>query len=184
MKMRMSDRILLTLYTLVVILLSLGLLCIALNIISLPYFVDLISGLQYGWPFAVITLGISLVLLATSFRLLAVGSSRKQPMSTILKTTDLGIIRVSVNTLDTLTQKAVRSFQEVKDVRSVVLPETDGGIKVQLKVTILPDVRMPELTQNIQGKVKEYVEELSGITVREVQVYIDNLTIARQNRVE
>ena len=73
---------------------------------------------------------------------------------------------------------------QMKMVRSVVFPEPDGGVRIRLKVTILPDVPMPELTQNIQGKVKEYVEELSGIAVKEVQVYIENLSVARQNRVE
>jgi uncharacterized alkaline shock family protein YloU len=184
MKMKLSDRILLTLYVLVVMILSIGLLFIGLSIPPLYAVVNIVSRLQYGWPFALITLGIALIMLGISFRLLFAGRSRRKPASTILKTTDLGVIRVSVNTLDTLTQKAVRSFQEVKEVKSVILPEPDNGVKVQLKVTILPDVRMPELTQNIQAKVKEYVEELSGINVKEVQVYIDNLTIARQNRVE
>jgi molybdenum cofactor biosynthesis enzyme MoaA len=144
----------------------------------------MVSMLNYGWPFYLITLGTALIMLGISFRLLLAGRTSKKPVSTILKTTDLGMIRVSVNTLDTLTQKAVRSFQDVKEVKSMILPEQDGGVRVQLKVTILPDVHMPELTQNIQIRVKEYVEELSGITVKEVQVYIDNLTIAKQNRVE
>ena len=176
MKIKTADRVLLILF----MILSVGLLCIALNIVPLSYFEDLFSGLQYTWPVLVL----SLVLLAASLRLLFAGFSRKQPVSTVLKTTDLGMIRVSVITLDTLTQKAVRSFQEVREVRSAVFPEPDGGVRIRLKVTILPDVPMPELTQNIQGKVKEYVEELSGIAVKEVQVYIENLSVSRQNRVE
>jgi len=184
MKMRMGDRILLSIYVLVVIALSLGLLCIAMNIIPLSDFKGLIAGLDYNGPFILVALSISLVLLAASVRLLTAGTSRKKPASAVLKTTDLGMIRVSVNTLDTLTQKAVQSFQEVRDVVSTVLPEADEGVRIKLKITIMPDVRMPELTQNIQEKVKKYVEEMSGIAVREVLVYIDNLTVARPNRVE
>jgi uncharacterized alkaline shock family protein YloU len=104
-------------------------------------------------------------------------------LSTILAITELGVVRVSVATLDTLTQKAVHSFQEVKEVKSVVLPDADGA-KIQLKITVLPDVAMPELTRSIQTKVKEYVESLSGINVKEVQVYIENLSIAKPVRVE
>ncbi len=184
MKMKMGDRILMSFNILVVIALSLGLLCIALNVIPLSYFKGLIAGLDYNGPFILVTLAISLVLLAASVRLLTAGTSRKKPASAVLKTTDLGMIRVSLETLDTLTQKAVHSFQEVRDVVSTVLPEADEGVRIKLKVTILPDVRMPELTQNIQEKVKKYVEEMSGIAVREVLVYIDNLTVARPSRVE
>lgn len=186
MKMRLFDRVLLTLYTILIIFLSLGLLCIALNIIPLYSVVNLISRIQYGWPFALILLGISLAFILVSFRLLLAGfrSSERKPLSTILNITDLGIIRISINTLDTLTQKAVQKFQEVKESKSVILPAEDGSIRIQLKVTILPDVPMPDLSKNIQAKVKEYVEEMSGITVKEVQIYIDNLSTAKQNRVE
>jgi uncharacterized alkaline shock family protein YloU len=186
MKIRMLDRVLLVLYTILIIFLSLGLVCIALNIIPLYSVVNMISRIKYGWPFALILLGIALAMILVSFRLLLSGfrSSDRKPLSTILNTTELGIIRISINTLDTLTQKAVHKFQEVKEGKSVILPVEDGGIKIQLKITILPDVPMPELSQNIQSKVKEYVEEMSGITVKEVQIYIDNLSTAKQNRVE
>ena len=43
---------------------------------------------------------------------------------------------------------------------------------------------MPELTRNIQQKVKEYIESLAGIAVKEVQVYIENLVVAKQARVD
>lgn len=118
-----------------------------------------------------------------SIRLLVAGYTGKKANSVVLMNSELGVIRVSVNTLDILTQKAVRSFQEVKDIKSLVLTESEG-IRVKLKISILPDIIMPELSRNIQHKVKEYVESLSGITVNEVQVYIDNLTSVKQARVD
>jgi uncharacterized alkaline shock family protein YloU len=178
MKMSIFDRILLTLYTLFGILLSLVLLGVALNILH----TDLWSDAGFGWPSLILS-AVAVVLFLVSVRLLVVGFSKKKPVSALLTNTDLGVIRVSINTLDTLTQKAVRSFQEVKDIKSVVLSDAEG-IRVQLKISVLPDVAMPELSGNIQAKVKEYVEALSGITVKEVQVYIESLSIAKQTRVD
>ncbi len=179
MKMRVFDRILLTIYTLIVILFSLMLLGIALNIFDYTLIGNLLSnnsGLILG--------GIAVILFLASIRLLFAGySRRKKAISTLLTNTELGVIRISINTLDTLTQKAVRSFQEVKDIKSVVLTDPDG-IRIQLKINILPDIVMPELSKNIQQKVKEYVESLSGIAVKEVQIYIENLLIAKQARVD
>jgi uncharacterized alkaline shock family protein YloU len=43
---------------------------------------------------------------------------------------------------------------------------------------------MPALTPDLQQKVKQYTEELSGISVQEVQVYVDNLTSGQRSRVE
>lgn len=182
MKIKVFDRILLFIYTLIVILLSLTLLGIALNIIDYRLVGDLLSNATYKSN-AFILGAIAVVLFLASIRLLVAGFSRQKPVSTLLMNTELGVIRVSVNTLDTLTQKAVRSFQEVKEIKSVVLSDPDG-IRIQLKISILPDIVMPELSRNIQQKVKEYVESLSGIAVKEVQVYIENLLAIKQTRVD
>ncbi|HHT65832.1 MAG: alkaline shock response membrane anchor protein AmaP [Caldicoprobacterales bacterium] len=178
MKMRILDRILLTILSLFNILLSFVLLAEALNLVSL----DLLSDAIFGWP-QIILIAAAVILFLISIRLLIAGYSKKKTVSALLMNTEMGIIRVSISTLDTLTQKAVRSFQEVKDVKSVVLSDPDG-IRVQLKVSILPDVVMPELSRDIQQKVKEYVESSSGIIVKEVQVYIESLSVAKQARVD
>ncbi|NLU37242.1 MAG: alkaline shock response membrane anchor protein AmaP [Clostridiales bacterium] len=182
MKMRIFDRILLTLYTLFGIFLSVILFGIALNIIDYQVLLSKLSSGIHGWDAFILGI-IAVILFLVSIRLLIAGYTRRKSVSALLMNTELGIIRVSVNTLDTLTQKAVRSFQEVRDIKSLVLTEPDG-IRVQLKVSILPDVEMPELTRNIQQKVKEYIESLAGIAVKEVQVYIENLVVAKQARVD
>ncbi len=183
MKMKLLDRILLTMYTFVILLLSVVLLGISLRLLSLEAVIDTISALRYGWPFALIAFSVALIFFVLSLRLLMANFLRDKPTSTLLKATELGTIRVSVNTLDTLAQKAVRVFNEVKDVKSLIVPEPDG-VRIQLKVTIMPDVNMPELTQSLQQKVKEYVENVSGITVKEVRIYVDNLSTGQRNRVE
>lgn len=180
MKMRMLDRILLTIYTFIIFILSLVLMGISIHIIPIRGALKSEVFFRYNWP---LTLIISLIFLFVSLRLLVSGFSTKKPSSSLLTTTELGIIRVSVNTLDNLAQKAVRSFEQIKEAKSIIIPDTDG-VKIQLKITILPEVKMPELTQNIQARVKEYVEQLSGISVKEVQVYIDSLAVISKNRVE
>lgn len=183
MKMKLIDRILLAFYTFAVFLLSLLLLGMSLNIRPLWNMFGWLSYVQWDWGIALILMAIALIFIFISFRLMFSGFAHRRPASTLLKDNELGAVRISISTLDTLAQKAVRSFSEVKDVKSIILPEADF-IRVQLKITVLPDIKMPELTQNIQSRVKEYIEELSGISVKEVQLYIDNLAIAVRNRVE
>ncbi len=182
MKLKIGDRILLIILVLILMLFSLGLLAIAIGIIPANNVGSIISEANRGMS-AIVTAAVAVVLFIVGLRLLVASLIPPKALSTILATTELGVVRVSVATLDTLTQKAVHSFQEVKEVKSVVLPDADGA-KIQLKITVLPDVVMPELTQSIQAKVKEYVESLSGIRVKEVQVYIENLSIAKPVRVE
>ena len=182
MKMKVADRVLLTIFILFIMLVCVALIGIAINLIPAENAASMIRSTANGWPMVVL-IAVSVILFLIGLRLLVAGFIPGKPLSTVLVSTDLGVIRVSITTLDTLTQKAVRSFQEVKDVKSVVLPDPEGT-RIQLKVTILPDVVMPELSKAIQSKVKEYVESLSGITVKEVQIYIDNLSVAKPIRVE
>ena len=107
------------------------------------------------------------------------GNRPKVPSSALLKHTDLGIIRISINTLEAMTHKAVNGFNEVRDSKISILNE-DDGVKIRLKVSIMPDVVLQDLSVSIQKKVKEYIEGYAGILVKEVFVYIDNLTAPQQ----
>ncbi len=182
MKLKIGDRILLIILVLIIMLFSLGLLAIAIGIIPANSISSFISEANHGMT-AIVTAAIAVILFVVGLRLLVASLIPPKALSTILATNELGVVRVSVATLDTLTQKAVQNFQEVKEVKSLVLPDADGA-RIQLKITVLPDVPMPELTQSIQTKVKEYIESLSGINVKAVQVYIENLSIAKPVRVE
>lgn len=182
MKFKIGDRILLTILVLIVMLFSLGLLAASIGIIPEEDIGSIFSVAVSGSSAIIMTV-IAVILFIAGLRLLVACLIPPKSQSTILASTELGVIRVSVTTLDTLTQKAVHSFQEVKNVKSVVLPDADGA-RVQLKITVLPDVSMPELTRTIQSSVKEYVESLSGIYVKEVQVYIENLSVEKPVRVE
>lgn len=183
MKINWFERTLLIVYTFVIAIASLVLMAIAVGIIPLASVVEYISGIQYDLDFALVLFLISLVFLLISLKLLFLKRKRTILAGTLIKSTELGMIRVSINTLDTLVQKAVRGFSEVKDVRSLVVAEPDG-IRVRLNMQLMPDANIPEVSQAIQKKVKEYVEATAGIVVKEVYVYIDNIAALQRSRVE
>ena len=183
MKMRLLDRILLTIYTLAILLISLFLIIVAAGIIPLTSIKNYINGIQYGWEFAGILLIVSLCFLLISIKLLFSRNKRKTPGGTLLKNTELGMIKISVNTLDAVVQKSVRGFQEIKDVKSFIVPEEDG-IRVRLNIQLMPDVNIPNVSTSVQNKVKEYVEATAGILVKEVYIYVDNLAVIQRSRVE
>lgn len=183
MKINWFDRVLLTLYTIVIAMTSLMLLIISAGIIPFERVVVYMNNIEYSWRLGLVLFVISLAFLLFSLKLLFLKQKRMTFAGTLIKNTELGMIRVSINTLDTLVQKAVRGFQEVKDVRSLVVPDPDG-IRVRLNIQLMPDINIPEISQSVQNKVKEYVESTAGIIVKEVYIYIDNLTVLQRSRVE
>ena len=183
MSMRLLDRILLTLYTLAIIIVSLFLIIVAAGSIPLTHIKNYINSIEYGWEFAGILLVVSLIFLLISIKLLFSRNKPKAVTGTLLKNTEMGMIKISVNTLDALVQKSVRGFQEIKDVKSYVIPE-DDGIRVRLNIQLMPDVNIPGISTAVQNKVKEYVESTAGILVKEVYIFIDNLAAMQRSRVE
>lgn len=180
MKITLFDRFLLTLLTLITFMASLVILGISAGLIDLR---STILSINKDFAFTIATVATGSVLLLISLRLFFVGFSKGEPKSSVLRITNLGSIKVSLTALDNIVQKAVRSFDEVKDVNSIIISEPDG-IRIILKIVIMPDVRIPDLTSEIQVKVKEYVENLSGIAVKEVQVNVDNLVNSVRSKVQ
>ena len=183
MKTNVLNKLLQTIYTLIILLLSLAVLavCVAIgiNVIHISEISAALQSLYFNWQFLLIASLISILFIITSLKLLFARPKPRVLRSTLLRHTDLGAIRVSVQTLEIMTQKVVRSFNEVKDVRVNIITEEDG-IKIQLKLLIMPDVVLPDVSASIQEKVKEYIQSYSGILVKEVYIYIDNLVAPQQ----
>ncbi len=64
-----------------------------------------------------------------------------------------------------------------------MVAEADG-IRVRLNMQLMPDSNIPDVSQAVQKKVKEYVESTAGIVVKEVYVYIANIAALQRSRVE
>jgi len=126
---------------------------------------------------------LSALMLIISFKYLFLSIIPAKVQSTLLRNTDMGMIRISVNTLDSIAQKAVRSFSEVKDVKTDVIPESDG-VRVRVILFILPEVNIPELTFAVQTKVKKQIEDIAGIVAKEVQVYVENVSASQRAKIE
>ena len=171
MKIKVIDRLLQTIFTIIIMLISIAILAtsiaIGINAIPINEANATLQNIELNWQFLLIASLISILFIVLSFKLLFAGSRPNAPSSTLLRHTDLGAIRVSVNALEIMVQKAVRGFNEVKDVRINIITEEDG-IKIQLKLLIMPDIVLPDISASIQQKVKEYIQSYSGIMVKEI----------------
>lgn len=142
---------------------------------------DFIDTLQlHMWPWLSL---VTVLLLVISFKYLFLSIVPPKLQSTLLKNTEMGMIRVSINTLDQIVQKAARSFVDVKDVKTSLVPESDT-IRVRVVLYLMPEVNIPTLTQAVQAKVKESIEDTSGIIVREVQVYVENASTPQRAKLD
>lgn len=94
--------------------------------------------------------------------------------ATIDQRTDHGDISISLETIENLTLKAASKIRGVKDLKARV-QIGDQGIILKIRTFVDGDHSIPTLSEEMQRTVKEYVEELTGIPVTKVSVYVANI---------
>jgi len=172
---KVVDKLLLFLYSIVIGCLSVFLLSIGFGWISRDLLNDLVGDLyridSIQITFAVV--GVILFILSLRFFIVSLyrGSSSAPSID---QRTDFGDIRISLETIENLTLKAASRQRGVKDLRARIRA-TDAGLDIVIRAVVDGESSIPVLTEEIQRTVKEHVEEIAGIPVTNVAVYVANI---------
>ena len=102
-------------------------------------------------------------------------SVKKPPVQAIVQETELGQIRVSVGAIENLVRRAIGQVNGVRDLVPRVSC-TSEGINIFLRVTLSPEVNIPQTSDEIQNKVKDYITEVAGINIQSVKILVDSIS--------
>jgi uncharacterized alkaline shock family protein YloU len=176
MKLRVFDRILLGILLIVAIVASFVLFGMAANLITENMVTSFVALFYMFKENAMILAGCGLVLLLISVKLLFAGKSKKadvRPASALMKQSEFGGTFIALEALDTMIQKHCHAQQRVRDCHTT-LQSSEEGVTVGIRLSVLPDTDVVTLTSELQKSLKEYVESLTGINVREIGILIEN----------
>jgi hypothetical protein len=170
--MRWYDRILVFVFSIVLIVLFTILFLIGVNAISWDtlnlYYQWLMSGYQLALS------AVSFLLLILTFRLLWMIAAPKgnKPPAAIYRRNEEGEIAITMETLKALAEKAGRRERGIVNLEARVKPLESERIRLILKVQVKDDTRYQEVSERLQSEVKAYVETISGIMVEDINVLI------------
>lgn len=85
-----------------------------------------------------------------------------------------GEVGVTYSAIENMALRISRDIEGIRDIEARV-NETKQGTIINLRIKVLPDLEIPQLSSLLQNKVKEYVESMTGIMIREVRVSVDNI---------
>jgi len=172
----MLDRLLLFLYSIVIGAAAIVIIIAASGGFASSYLHDFVNSLTGAGTTKVVAIIVSVVVFLVSLRFFIVSVSRGGPSTpSINQRTDLGDIRISVETVENLALKAAARTRGVKDLRARVRV-TEAGLEILIRAFIDGEGSIPALSEEIQRTVSEQIEEATGIPVAEVSVYIANVT--------
>lgn len=169
--MTILDRIILTIYMLLMVLVSLVIVILPFNLVPLSYINLAVTELSTKWYYCIggiVLLGISLKLLFSGVK------SSSNSRGGIVKPSEFGDIKISTQTFESLSLRAVRQISGIKDVkvRVDIAPE---GLTIYARLLVLPDINMTKIVTEVQGRMKEYVESITDMAVKEVRVDVENV---------
>jgi uncharacterized alkaline shock family protein YloU len=168
---RVFDKFLLFVYSLAVLLLSIAGFAVVFEWVrpsTLNYLLEN-GAISYG----ILIVGAILFIISLRFLYISLRKSRERTGS-IDQRTDFGDIRISLETVENLSLKAASRMRGVKDLRSRVRV-SDSGLEIQIRTVIDGESSIPQLTEEMQRGVKDHVEEVTGIPVSSVTVYVANV---------
>jgi uncharacterized alkaline shock family protein YloU len=96
---------------------------------------------------------------------------RVDKSSVSLQSGETGSVRVSISALDTLVKEAVSNVKGVGEIKTYIINHEDS-ITVKIEMELLSEEHIPNVTMLMQRDIKSFIEEYSGIAVREVSIMV------------
>ncbi len=172
---RVADKLFLFLYSVAVLILSGVGLIVSMEWIAPAFAESFVDAIYMPGPakYAAIVVCAALFLLSIRFLFVSLRRSRERSGS-IDQRTEYGDIRISLETVENLALKAANRVRGVKDLRARVRVD-DSGLDIQLRSVVDGESSIQQLTEEMQRGVKEHVEDITGIPVASVTVYVANV---------
>lgn len=121
----------------------------------------------------VIIVGLLLILISIRLIYVSIRNEVRRPLS-VDQRTDLGDIRISMETLRNLALKSASRVKGAQDFK-VKVQHSTAGLEIIVKIFVDGERSITVITEEVQQSVKEYIEDITGIPVASVSVFVANL---------
>jgi len=177
--MNTVDRLLLLVFSIVVAVFSFSLLLLALPFIPVKYVEVLRLFIFESNIMALLAIILLLLSLKFIFKSTESGSNYSNYVS---KETEYGEIRISYNTIKTVALSSIKGINEIKEAKAQI-NDRNGEVSILINAAFSTGAIIPQISRDIQKKVKELVEATTEISVKEVLVFVEENNNSSKRRV-
>lgn len=171
--MRFIDSLILTIYTIALMALS-GLMVVAAiapNTVQ-PH---LWMGEAMATSRGQLIIGLAgAIFFIASWRLIFLAFRTQRGGQPVVHETALGEVTISLDAVENLVRKTARAIKGVREVKADIKNNKDG-LHVALKATISPEVSIPEVSEEIQNSVRQYVKRVVGVELSDIRLEVENI---------
>lgn len=168
--MGIADRVILTLYTILMALASVLTLLCSLGVFSEGGMLQFISHIPGNWVYAV---G-SVIMLLVSVRLLITGLGLTGVSTLKLSESEKGKVLVGKGALEDYIAVLSQEIYGIHNVK-VIVKLDDDGINVRINASIEPGINIPETSGEIKTNVHDSIKKVTGIEVKEIELFFKQI---------
>ena len=175
--MKILEKISLTLFSVIMLLLSIILIVILFGWLN-DTAINLAIGLLRNSPVATnITIGACVVIILLSIKSIFFSSDFIESASNegIKVTSENGSVLITRETLENIVNGVVKNFDGAKETSCRINIDKENNLTIDLNVIVQPDVVIKDLSSNIQNKIKETIKATSDLEVKEINIKIKNV---------
>lgn len=179
MKLKVFDRILLAILLIVAILSSFVLFAMSVNLITFDMCKTFINQFYAVRQNMLILAGSGLVILLISIKLLFAGRGDKKanaPATALIRQGEIGGTFIALSAIDIMVKKFCSTHGCISDCQTSI-KNSDAGVTIGLRVSLLSDTDVVSVTTELQRALKEHVETLTGVTVKEVSILVEDANV-------
>ena len=170
--MGIPDRVILTLYTIVMAVFAVVLILTTVGMIPPDFFRSVITALPGNWEFA----AVGAVIFLISVRLLLAGIGVLGDTSTLtLADVDTGKTVVSKRALEEYIADIAQEVYGIYGVKVAVTMEDKTTINARINGSLEPGVNVFEITEEVKDNVKETIKKVVGLEVKNIEVYFKKI---------
>lgn len=185
--MKIIDKFNLVTFSIIILILSLVICVLSFGWLDLDLATDGISFLITDSVASKISLGVAIVLILLAIKSIFFNSFSKEKMESkdgILLENDNGKLLVSRDTIESLTNAVVRSFESAENVMTKVEVDSESHVKIYITLFVYPDAVIKELSNKLQTNVKDTIKKSLDLEVTEVNIRIKNISVKKEPNIK
>lgn len=133
-----------------------------------------------------ISLGLAIVLILLSIKSIFFNSysSENNGKDGILLENDNGKLLVSKDTIESLTNTVIKSFDSAEIVTTKVELDEESHVKIYITLSVHPDAVIKDLSAKLQSNVKEAIKKSLDLDVTEVNIRVKNISVKKEPQIK
>ena len=175
--MKFLEKLALIVFSLIISVLSIGLILIILNVVQINVITKTISLLLTNETTIKVTLGISVVALLLAIKCMFFGAKPEDDgRNGVILENDAGKLVISKESLENLIANVVKDVQGIEAISSRTILDKNNQLIVYVTTLVSKDIMIKDVSAQIQDKIKEALNKTADLEVKQVNIKVKNIT--------